>query len=915
MRRLLILAGLLCCGPPQAGADVTQPCVGTAAEANNASIAPALPSCVQAADVMVATVWARGNGTIGDPAGWTISKETQLRPSANTHKVQIAWRAWQAGDSAPTWTYTGGAAGQNVVGYIFVLRGADTADPLAVFSADSTNASAANIGPITGFTPTAAGNNGAVLVFGHKVDIWTSVDDLTQSGLTFIEVGEAQGTLGNGHAFVVSFAAYTGTPPTVTDKTFTVTGGASASGSGFMIGVKPPAGGGAAGGGVSFLGGGTLQGGGRGGGLGTAADTTAPTLANVLASAVIHNSADIQWNSSECADSQVEYGLTTGYGSSTTLDTACVFNHKQVLSGLAAGTLYHFRVKSRDAAGNLATSGDFTFTTQAQPDVTPPVISNVQVTSITTSGATVSWMTNEPADCAVNYGLTTSLGTLVSSATLTTSCSIALTGLAEGVTYHYVARSADASGNIAATTDATFDTLTPPPNDTTAPMISGISPGTPLATAATIVWTTDEAADREVEYGLTTGYGSTSGVLTPAATSHSVQLTGLTPSTLYNYRVKSRDNSGNLATSTNNTFNTAAGSATTGIWTSAAELASKPMSGTAWTNVKSAADAACGTPSLSNQDDASNVCVLAKAIVFARTGTESYRTGVKAAITSIVNNGTYSGRALALGRELAAYAIAADLIQLATNDPDLDTQWRAKLAELRDTATNSGPTNLKDCHEDRPNNWGTHCGATLAAIARYLNDQTRLDRVAQVFKGWLGDRTSYTGFTYASPFSWHCNPSCAASDQACHDAVTSRRGINPQFCSREIDGVPRILGGVLPDDQRRLGGSPGNYPIPTDCGANCGYVWEALQGALVQAYILHRAGYPTFTWENGAICRAYAFLHTGANFVGGTPFVAASDDTWQPSLYNNAALCNRSDPAPVPSNPGKNVGWTDWSHQ
>ena len=40
-------------------------------------------------------------------------------------------------------------------------------------------------------------------------------------------------------------------------------------------------------------------------------------------------------------------------------------SHSASLSGLAANTLYHYRVKSRDAAGNLATSGDFTFTTPA----------------------------------------------------------------------------------------------------------------------------------------------------------------------------------------------------------------------------------------------------------------------------------------------------------------------------------------------------------------------------------------------------------------------------------------------------------------------------------------------------------------------------------------------------------------------
>jgi parallel beta-helix repeat protein len=43
--------------------------------------------------------------------------------------------------------------------------------------------------------------------------------------------------------------------------------------------------------------------------------------------------------------------------------------HLASLSGLSANSLYHYRVKSRDAAGNLATSVDFTFTT-ASP--TPP---------------------------------------------------------------------------------------------------------------------------------------------------------------------------------------------------------------------------------------------------------------------------------------------------------------------------------------------------------------------------------------------------------------------------------------------------------------------------------------------------------------------------------------------------------------
>src|SRR6185295_7908674 len=107
-----------------------------------------------------------------------------------------------------------------------------------------------------------------------------------------------------------------------------------------------------------------------------APDTTPPVISAVGATAITTNGATIGWTTNEAADTQVEYGTTTAYGSSTTLNTALVTTHAQTLSGLAPNTPYHYRVKSRDGATNLATSGDFTFTTAA-PDTTPPVISGV----------------------------------------------------------------------------------------------------------------------------------------------------------------------------------------------------------------------------------------------------------------------------------------------------------------------------------------------------------------------------------------------------------------------------------------------------------------------------------------------------------------------------------------------------------
>src|SRR5207237_2868725 len=47
------------------------------------------------------------------------------------------------------------------------------------------------------------------------------------------------------------------------------------------------------------------------------ADTTPPVISNVAASGLTLSSATITWNTNEAADSQVEYGTTTAYGSST----------------------------------------------------------------------------------------------------------------------------------------------------------------------------------------------------------------------------------------------------------------------------------------------------------------------------------------------------------------------------------------------------------------------------------------------------------------------------------------------------------------------------------------------------------------------------------------------------------------------
>src|SRR2546422_4299700 len=67
--------------------------------------------------------------------------------------------------------------------------------------------------------------------------------------------------------------------------------------------------------------------------------------------------ATITWTTNEASDSQVEYGPTTAYGRSTARNASLVTSHPQTLSGLTAGTLYHYRVKSQDAAGARGARG------------------------------------------------------------------------------------------------------------------------------------------------------------------------------------------------------------------------------------------------------------------------------------------------------------------------------------------------------------------------------------------------------------------------------------------------------------------------------------------------------------------------------------------------------------------------------
>jgi parallel beta-helix repeat protein len=98
-------------------------------------------------------------------------------------------------------------------------------------------------------------------------------------------------------------------------------------------------------------------------GLGEGADTTSPTISNVLlcSEGITETTADICWTTNEEGTSQVEYEASPGKLSP--LDTRYVTEHHVHLTGLTPCTTYSYRTMSKDRAGNLAVSGVYTFTT------------------------------------------------------------------------------------------------------------------------------------------------------------------------------------------------------------------------------------------------------------------------------------------------------------------------------------------------------------------------------------------------------------------------------------------------------------------------------------------------------------------------------------------------------------------------
>jgi hypothetical protein len=390
---------------------------------------------------------------------------------------------------------------------------------------------------------------------------------------------------------------------------------------------------------------------------------------------------------------------------------------------------------------------------------------------------------------------------------------------------------------------------------------------------------------------------------------------GLSPSTAYEFQLMSyrleSDGSWAGAQYSNLTATSTASAAdapstgipSTGIWIDRQALMQQPTSGANWQVLLTDAGRSPGSAAIADQDSNHDVYTMAAALVCVRTG--QYCTKARQGVVDAIGT-EQGGRWLAVGRNLAGYMIAADLLDLradgsAGSDGTRFEEWAEGwlTKQLPDNVTGE-PRGFRPFGGSA--NAAAQEGLAYAAVAAYLQDEWALQRA------WDSFRTA--GCDPTAPDRENIYLTKSVADGWTHDDVNPC-SINPKGSTKVVPagspgaGSTRRLDGSLTGDMRR-GGTYQWVPGYTQ------YPWVGLEGFVPAAVILDRAGYPAFQVADQVVLRTHEYLWHLRSQTGDTRWFDGDRAKELVHLVN--VMYGTSFPVNAAVGRGRTVGYTGWTH-